>query len=244
MRMHLRIKERCSSSSFKQERYQVCKNVCSIFAVGGACVWNCRYAVSLSDRSLCFASLYASLCLSSFTGSLIVRPAGTIRQIEGRALQITCKYYGNGRGGAENWSWVGPAVWQGRAMITHRPRRKESVLRLNPLRAEDNGTYVCLCGSQAATVDIIVHSEYVQLSTYTTYRGRDLVMQDSFPKVVLCRQCVGFIDVNVSILPSLIASLFLPALLSLIQSRVSGSAFHVLVVARVRRQVAKIEQLR
>ena len=158
MRMHLRIKESRSSSSFKQERYQVCKNVCSIFAVGGACVWNCRYAVSLSDRSPCFASLYASLCLSSFTGSLTVRPADTIQQTEGQALQITCKYLGSG--GAGNWSWVGPAVWQGRAMITH--KRKESVLRLNPLHAEDNGTYVCLCGSQgqAATVDIIVHSEY------------------------------------------------------------------------------------
>ena len=180
MRMHLRIKERCSSSSFKQERYQVCKNVCSIFAVGGACVWNCRYAVSLSDRSLCFASLYASLCLSSFTGSLTVQPPGTLRQTEGRALQITCKYRG-GSGGAGNWSWVGPAVWQGRAMITH--KRKESVLRLNPLHAEDNGTYVCLCGSQAATVDIIVHSEYVQLSTYTTYQGWDLVMQESFPNI-------------------------------------------------------------
>ena len=182
MRMHLRIKESRSSSSFKQERYQVCKNVCSIFAVGGACVWNCRYAVSLSDRSPCFASLYASLCLSSFTGRLIVRPARTVRQTEGRALQITCKYRG-GSGGAGNWSWVGPAVWQDRAIITHDHRRKESVLSLNPLRAEDNGTYVCLCGSQAATVEIMVHSEYVQLSTYTTYRGRDLVMQDSFPNL-------------------------------------------------------------
>lgn len=177
--MHLRIKEGCSSSSFKQEKYQVSKNVCSrSIAVGGAsstCVCNCRYAVSLSDCSPCFASLYASLCLSSFTGRLVVRPPGTLRQTEGQTLQITCKYRG-GSGGAGNWSWVGPAVWQGRAIITHDHRRKQSSLHLNPLRAEDNGTYVCLCGRQAATVEIMVYSEYVQLSTYTTYQGRDLVI--------------------------------------------------------------------
>ena len=175
MRMHLRNKEGCSSASFKQERYQVCKNVCSVAVAGGTCVWNFRYAVSLSDCSPCFPSLYASLCLSSFTGRLAIQPADTIRRTEGQALRITCKYRGES-GGAGNWSWVGPAVWQGRAIITHDHRRKQSSLHLNPLRAEDNGTYVCLCGRQAATVEIMVYSEYVQLSTYTTYQGRDLVI--------------------------------------------------------------------
>ena len=157
MRMHRRNKEGCSSASFKQERYQVCKNVFSIAVAGGTCVWSCRYAVSLSDRSPCFASLYASLCLSSFTGRLAIHPPGTLRETEGQTLQITCRYYGNG--GAGNWSWVGPAVWRGRAIITHDHRRRESILSLNPLHAKDSGTYVCLCGSQAATVEIIVHSE-------------------------------------------------------------------------------------
>ena len=156
MRMHLRIKERCSSSSFKQARYQVCKNVCSIFAVGGACVWNCRYAVSLSDRSPCFASLYASLCLSSFTGRLIVQPPGTIRRTEGEAFRVTCIYRGSDTG--ELGRWIGPAVPR-RARVTRGSSR--SVLRFSELSAEDNGTYVCLFGSEAATVEIIVHSEYV-----------------------------------------------------------------------------------
>ena len=57
---------------------------------------------------------------------------------------------------------------------------------------------------------------------------------------MLGRQCVGFIDVNVSLSPLIVASLFSPALLSLIQPRVSGSTFHVLVVARVCRQVARL----
>ena len=160
------IKEGCSS--FKQERYRVCKNVCSIAVACGAssaCVYNCRYAVSLSDCSPCFPSLYASLCLSSFTGRLIIQPPGinrgALQQTEGQTLKITCRYqYGSGRSGAGNWTWYGPAVREGRAIIRHGDGK--SILRVNALSAEDNGTYICLCSSQgqAATVDIMVHSEY------------------------------------------------------------------------------------
>ena len=155
MRMHLRNKEGCSSSSFKQERYHVCKNVCTI-AVAGACVWNCRYAVSLSDRSPCFASLYASLCLSSSTGSLTVRPPGNIRITEGQAFSVTCTYRGSDTGAL--WSWIGPAVPR-RARVMR--GSSQSVLRFSEVIAEDSGTYVCLFGSEAATIEIIVHSEYV-----------------------------------------------------------------------------------
>lgn len=156
MRMHLRIKEGCSSSSFKQERYQVCKNVCSVAVGGGACVWNCRYAVSLSDRSPCFPSLYASLCLSSFTGRLIIHPPDIIRQTEGEPLSVTCIYRGSGTG--ELGRWIGPAVPR-RARVMR--GSSKSILHFSELIAEDNGTYVCLFGNEAATVEIIVHSEYV-----------------------------------------------------------------------------------
>ena len=65
------------------------------------------------------------------------------------------------------------------------------------------------------------------------------IQDTQLQSVVLGRQCVGFINIDVSLSPAVVASLFSPVLLSLIQSRVFGSAFNVLVVARVHRRVAR-----
>ena len=145
-----------------QERYRVFKNVSSV--AGVACsvrMCNCRYAVSLSDCSASFASLNVSLYSFSFSGSLIVQPPGpnqsVLRVTEGRELLITCIYRGSGAG--DRFRWVGPAVGQGRARATRHGNRFK--LRFSPLIEDDNGTYVCLLNNEAATVEIIVHSEYV-----------------------------------------------------------------------------------
>ena len=97
-----------------------------------------------------------------FTGSLTIQPPGTsqgvLRVTEGDELLITCIYRGSGAGGQLNW--LGPAVRQGRATATGR-RSNRVRLRFSPLIADDSGTYVCLLANEAATVEIIVHSEYV-----------------------------------------------------------------------------------
>ena len=149
-------------SPFMQERYRDCKNVSSV--AGGACsarACNCRYAVSLSDCSASFASLNVSLYSFSFTGSLVLLPLGAnqgvLRLTEGQELRITCMHRG---GGAVELRWIGRAIRQGRATVTrHEPNR--SKLHIGALIADDNGTYVCLFANEAATVEIIVHSEYV-----------------------------------------------------------------------------------
>ena len=99
----------------------------------------------------------------SFTGSLTVQPPGpnqsVLRVIEGRELLITCTHRGRGSGAGDRFRWVGPGVGQGRARATRHGNRFK--LRFSPLIAEDNGTYVCLFANEAATVEIIVHREYV-----------------------------------------------------------------------------------
>ena len=155
--MRTKVQISCCSP-FIQERYRVCKNVS--FVAGVACsvrMYDCRYAVSLSDCSAFFASLNVSLYHFSFTGSLVLLPPGTIRITEGQRLRITCIHRGSGAG--DRFRWVGPAVGQGRARATRHGDRFK--LRFSPLIEDDNGTYVCLLDNEAATVEIIVHSEYV-----------------------------------------------------------------------------------
>ena len=118
----------------------------------------------LSDCSASFASLNVSLYSFSSTGSLIVQPPGpgqsVLRVTEGRELQLTCIYRGSGAEG--ELTWAGPAVRQGRARIT-RSGPNRSRLEFSPLSSSDNGTYVCLFANEAATIEIIVHSEYVSV---------------------------------------------------------------------------------
>ena len=100
----------------------------------------------------------------SFTGSLIIQPPGTsqgvLRVTEGEELRITCVYHGSGAVG--RLRWIGPAVSQGRARITH-SGQNSSRLEFSPISALDNGTYVCLFANEAATIKIIVHCEYVSV---------------------------------------------------------------------------------
>ena len=117
-----------------------------------------------------------------FTGSLTIQPLGTsqgvLRVTEGEELLITCRYRGSGAGG--RFRWVGPGVGQGRATTTR--HRSKSKLHFSPLIADDNGTYVCLFANEAATVEIIVQRECVQLSTQLQREG--LVTQDSSAQAV------------------------------------------------------------
>ena len=77
--------------------------------------------------------------------------------MDGQALNITCRYHGSGAG---NLTWIGPAIRQHRARIISREQYQLD-LQFSALSVEDNGIYVCLFVNEAATIDIIVESEYV-----------------------------------------------------------------------------------